>query len=116
VRATISVLLISKEMDYPGSKRTGYQNRAIRICPKGVTPECFDRGSSSGLANSSLHSKLREIKPAVIEKDIIIMAKQLGPGDAFPNYTVPTTDGQTLNIPADLKGEYAVIIFYRGVW
>jgi len=44
------------------------------------------------------------------------MAKQLGPGDAFPNYTVPTTDGQTLNIPADLKGEYAVIIFYRGVW
>ena len=44
------------------------------------------------------------------------MAKQLNPGDSFPNYTVPTTDGRTLNIPNDLKGEYAVIIFYRGIW
>ena len=44
------------------------------------------------------------------------MTKQLGPGDAFPNYTVPTADGGQLNIPADLKGEYAVIIFYRGIW
>jgi len=39
------------------------------------------------------------------------MAKQLNPGDTFPNYTVPTTDGVALNIPADLKGEYAVVIF-----
>jgi peroxiredoxin len=52
----------------------------------------------------------------VIEKDIVRMAKQLGPGDRFPNYTVPTTDGRTINIPADLTGEYAVVIFYRGVW
>jgi peroxiredoxin len=44
------------------------------------------------------------------------MAKQLNPGDTFPNYTVPTTDGVALNIPADLKGEYAVVIFYRGIW
>jgi peroxiredoxin len=44
------------------------------------------------------------------------MAKQLKPGDLFPTYTVPITDGGTLNIPADLAGEYAVIIFYRGVW
>jgi peroxiredoxin len=44
------------------------------------------------------------------------MAKQLKPGDVFPDYTVPTTDGRTLNISADLKGEYAVIIFYRGIW
>ncbi|HYT57116.1 MAG TPA: hypothetical protein VEQ38_20615 [Verrucomicrobiae bacterium] len=44
------------------------------------------------------------------------MAKQLGPGDEFPNYTAPTADRRTLNIPADLKGGYAVIIFYRGVW
>ena len=27
-----------------------YQNRAMRIYPKDVTPECFNRGSSSGLA------------------------------------------------------------------
>jgi peroxiredoxin len=43
------------------------------------------------------------------------MAKQLGPGDPFPNYTVRIT-GATLSIPADLAGEYAVILFYRGIW
>ncbi len=28
----------------------GYQNMGMRIDPKGVTPECVNRGSSSGLA------------------------------------------------------------------
>ena len=41
------------------------------------------------------------------------MAKQLAPGDPFPNYMVKTAGGSTLDIPADLKGKYAVIIFYR---
>jgi four helix bundle protein len=36
--------------ELPRSKLTGYQNIAMRIYPKGVTPECFNRGSSSGLA------------------------------------------------------------------
>ena len=44
------------------------------------------------------------------------MVNQLNPGDVFPNYTVPFAGGGRLNIPADLKGEYAVIIFYRGIW
>jgi hypothetical protein len=44
------------------------------------------------------------------------MAKQLGPGDPFPNYTVLTVNGGTLNIPTGLSGEYAVIVFYRGIW
>jgi peroxiredoxin len=44
------------------------------------------------------------------------MAKQLLPGDSFPNYRVKTVDGGTLNIPANLTGEYAVIMFYRGLW
>jgi peroxiredoxin len=44
------------------------------------------------------------------------MAKQLGPGDQFPNYTIGTTIGTTLSIPADFAGEYAVILFYRGIW
>lgn len=44
------------------------------------------------------------------------MAKQLGPGDPFPAYEVPTTSGAKLNVPAGLGGEYAVIIFYRGIW
>ena len=44
------------------------------------------------------------------------MAKQLNPGDAFPDFKVPTVNGPTLSIPNDLKGEYAVIIYYRGIW
>jgi peroxiredoxin len=44
------------------------------------------------------------------------MAKQLNPGDPFPDYTVRLTDGRTLRIPEELQGEYAVIIFYRGIW
>jgi hypothetical protein len=32
------------------SKLTGYQNIERRIYRHGVTPECFNRGSSSGLA------------------------------------------------------------------
>jgi hypothetical protein len=35
--------------ELPRSKLTGYQNTAMRIYPKGVTPECFNRASSSGL-------------------------------------------------------------------
>jgi hypothetical protein len=44
------------------------------------------------------------------------MAQQFGPGDPFPSYNVLTADGGRLNLPADLKAQYAVIIFYRGVW
>jgi len=44
------------------------------------------------------------------------MAKQLNPGDKFPDFVVPTVNGGNLNLPADLTGEYAVIIFYRGAW
>ena len=44
------------------------------------------------------------------------MARQLTPGDLFPDYQVPLTDGRTLQIPQDLRGEYAVVIFYRGIW
>ena len=36
--------------ELPRSKLTGYQNTAMRIYPKGVTPECFNQGSSSGFA------------------------------------------------------------------
>lgn len=45
-----------------------------------------------------------------------MMAKQLTMGDTFPEYTVQTVGGQRLNIPQDLKGDYAVLLFYRGGW
>ena len=44
------------------------------------------------------------------------MAKRLNPGDPFPVFDVNLTDGRTLKLPMDLKGEYAVIIYYRGIW
>ena len=44
------------------------------------------------------------------------MAKQLNPGDAFPPFNVKLTDGRRLDVPKDLKGDYAVIIYYRGIW
>ena len=44
------------------------------------------------------------------------MAKQLTPGDSFPEFNVPAVDGRNLNIPNDITGEYAVVIFYRGIW
>ena len=43
------------------------------------------------------------------------MAKQLSPGDAFPEYRIQTADGEKLTMPNDLKGDYAVIMFYRGI-
>jgi peroxiredoxin len=44
------------------------------------------------------------------------MTKQLNPGDPFPAFDVNLTDGRILKLPIDLKGEYAVIIYYRGIW
>jgi hypothetical protein len=44
------------------------------------------------------------------------MAKQLGPNDPFPHYNLSTVNDGLLNIPADIRGDYAVIIFYRGIW
>jgi peroxiredoxin len=44
------------------------------------------------------------------------MAKQLNGGDVFPEYRVQTVDGRTLDLPRDLAGEYAVLLFYRGGW
>jgi hypothetical protein len=38
------------KLNYSAAKLTGYQNIAMRIYPNGVTPECFNRGFSSGLA------------------------------------------------------------------
>ncbi len=44
------------------------------------------------------------------------MAQQLTVGQPFPDYSVSTVDGKTLNIPRDLTGEYSVLLFYRGGW
>ena len=42
--------------ELPGSKLTGHQKMATRI-PKGVTPECFNRGSTVLLTTTLSHVK-----------------------------------------------------------
>ena len=44
------------------------------------------------------------------------MPRQLDAGHRFPQYQVGTVDGRTLDLPDDLSGEYAALIFYRGGW
>ena len=41
--------------ELPRSKLRGYQNIAMRIYPKGVTPECFNRGSTVLLTTTLSH-------------------------------------------------------------
>jgi len=50
MRAAGSRLTEGDYIELPRSKLPGYQDIAMRIFPTGVTPECFNRGSSSGLA------------------------------------------------------------------
>jgi hypothetical protein len=45
-----------------------------------------------------------------------VVMERLNAGDAFPESTVTTVEGRALSIPADLTGEYAILLFYRGWW
>lgn len=40
----------------------------------------------------------------------------LNPGTLFPDITLTTPDGTALNVPRDLRGNFAVVLFYRGSW
>jgi hypothetical protein len=40
----------------------------------------------------------------------------LNAGDVFPELKVTTVNGGSLSLPADLEGEYAIVLFYRGWW
>ena len=42
-------------LELPRSKLTGYQKIAMRIYPKGVTPKCFNRGSTVLLTMTLSH-------------------------------------------------------------
>ena len=58
---------------------------------------------------------IRQRAKTLINKEKF-MAQQLNVGQPFPDYSVSTVDGKTLNIPRDLTGEYSVLLFYRGGW
>jgi peroxiredoxin len=40
----------------------------------------------------------------------------LSPGDDFPPLVLSLPDGGTLSVPEDFRGDYAVVLFYRGSW
>ena len=44
------------------------------------------------------------------------MAQKLDAGDSFPEMTLNLVDGGTLNLPADLKSQFSIVLFYRGHW
>ena len=44
------------------------------------------------------------------------MAEKLGPGDDFSSMTLSLVGGGSMNLPADLKTTYSIILFYRGHW
>ena len=44
------------------------------------------------------------------------MAEKLGAGDGFPSMSLSLVGGGSIELPADLKTTYSVILFYRGHW
>ncbi len=44
------------------------------------------------------------------------MSQHLQNGQLFPKIAVPAVKGGTLNLPADLRDSYAVVLIYRGHW
>ncbi len=44
------------------------------------------------------------------------MTMTLGPGDTFPSMRLSIAGGGAIDLPADLKSGYSVILFYRGHW
>ena len=44
------------------------------------------------------------------------MAEQnrLDNGDPFPQLTAPRVGGDTMTLPGEIEGKWAVVVFYRG--
>lgn len=42
--------------------------------------------------------------------------RRLENGDTLPSLTAPVVDDGEMTLPDDLKGSWAVIVFYRGHW
>jgi len=44
------------------------------------------------------------------------MATPLEPGDEFPSCKASTSEGRAIEVPRDLTGRYAVLLYDRGWW
>ena len=44
------------------------------------------------------------------------MGQKLQQGDRFPSITLQLTSGESVNMPDDMPGRYAAVLFYRGHW
>ena len=44
------------------------------------------------------------------------MADKLNPGDSFPEITLTTISGSSIQLPADLDTPFTIVLFYRGHW
>ena len=44
------------------------------------------------------------------------MGEKLQQGDRFPRLALNLINGDTLQVPEDIKSRYLVLLFYRGYW
>ena len=44
------------------------------------------------------------------------MAAMLTSGDQFPDITLNTVRGDSMQLPAQLQTPYTIVLFYRGHW
>ncbi len=42
--------------------------------------------------------------------------KRLENGDRFPSLTAARVDGESMSLPEDVEGAWALVAFYRGHW
>jgi hypothetical protein len=106
----------------------------IRIYSKGVTPECFNRGSSSGLAcgerrrtadrrhsgmtdsKRSGNSNLRGTKPVVIESSTLLLRTMLNTARLQRNQTKEVEGSPSYNSPVageKQRGGFAPCLSFR---
>jgi peroxiredoxin len=60
-------------------------------------------------------NRASEVDQLVQSAELVHMPK-LKNGDLFPHIEVSTIADGTLSLPADLKGHFGVVLFYRGSW
>ena len=56
------------------------------------------------------------IKPYTKGLHLAQKNERLDEGDTFPTLTCQTLDDDTLTLPADLAGNWSILILYRGTW
>ena len=96
-----------------GSACGHYSSPVLRVFPRWPRLRCV-RYDAAGPAEPLVSAPAREVARVLHRSHA--MAEKLNLGDTFPALTLNITTGGTLNVPADIKTAYAILLFYRGHW